>query len=94
MQPNAAQRISLAALTAAAGKADDAILASCPKSEPLTPDGRLDAVKARLQAMSNGVDLVRPPLQDFYASLSDGQKASFDTLTQPPASSDQNAKTL
>ena len=94
VQPNAAQRISLAALTAAAGKADDAILASCPKSAPLTPDGRLDAVKARLQAMSNGVDLVRPPLQDFYASLSDGQKASFDTLTQPPAPSDQNAKTL
>jgi hypothetical protein len=93
VQPNAAQRTSLAALTAAAGKADDAILASCPKQAPLTPDGRLDAVKARLQAMSSGVDFVKPPLQDFYASLSDAQKVSFDTLTQPPAPSEQSAKT-
>jgi hypothetical protein len=93
VQPNAAQRTSLAALTAAAGKADDAILASCPKQAPLTPGGRLDAVKARLQAMSSGVDFVKPPLQDFYASLSDAQKVSFDTLTQPPAPSEQSAKT-
>jgi hypothetical protein len=35
----------------------------------------------------------RPPLQDFYASLSDAQKASFDTLTQSPVPSDQSAKT-
>ena len=83
----------LAALRDAAGKADDAILASCPKQAPLTPTGRLDAVKARLQAMLDGVDLVKPPLQDFYASLSDAQKAKFDALTQPPASSEQNAKT-
>ncbi len=91
VQPDAKQQTALAALRDAAGKADDAILASCPKQPPLTPTGRLDAVKARLQAMANGVDLVRPPLQDFYASLSDAQKARFDALTQPPAASDQNA---
>jgi hypothetical protein len=92
VQPDAKQQTSLAALRDAAGKADDAILASCPKQAPLTPTGRLDAVKARLQAMSNGVDLVRPPLQDFYASLSDAQKARFDALTQPPAASEPTAK--
>ncbi len=42
--------------------------------------------------MLNGVDLVRPPLQDFYASLSDAQKAKLDALTLPPAQSEQNAK--
>ncbi len=41
--------------------------------------------------MLNGVDLVKPPLQDFYASLGDAQKAKFDALTQPPASNEQNA---
>ena len=92
VQPDAKQQTALAALRAAAGNADDAILASCPKSAPLTPTGRLDAVKARLQAMANGVDLIKPPLQDFYASLSDEQKAKFDALTQPPAESEQNVK--
>jgi hypothetical protein len=92
VQPDAKQQTSLAALRDAAGKADDAILASCPKQAPLTPTGRLDAVKARLQAMANGVDLIKPPLQDFYASLSDEQKARFDALTQPPAPSEANVK--
>jgi hypothetical protein len=92
VQPDAKQQTSLAALRDAAGKADDAILASCPKAAPLTPTGRLDAVKARLQAMANGVDLVKPPLQDFYASLSDAQKARFDALTMPPAPSEPGAK--
>jgi hypothetical protein len=92
VQPDAKQQTSLAALRDAASKADDAILASCPKQAPLTPTGRLAAVKARLQAMANGVDLIKPPLQDFYASLSDEQKASFDSLTQPPAPSEANVK--
>jgi hypothetical protein len=93
VQPDAKQRAALVALRDAAGKADDAILASCPKLAPLTPPGRLDAVKARLQAMANGVDMIKPPLQEFYASLSDEQKARFDTLTQPPAENEVNAKT-
>jgi len=84
VQPDAKQQQSLNALRDAAGKADDAVLASCPKATPLTPTGRLDAVKARLQAMANAIDTVKPPLQDFYASLSDAQKARLDALTMPP----------
>jgi len=91
-QPDARQQALLAKLSEASGKADDAILASCPKLAPLTPTGRLAAVKARLQAMLDGVNLIRPPLLDFYASLSDAQKAKFDALTQPPAASEENAK--
>ena len=91
VKPDDKQRQALNALRDAAGKADDAILASCPKEAPLTPTGRLDAVKGRLQAMLDGVNAVRPPLQDFYASLSDEQKAKLDALTQPPASQ-QNAQ--
>jgi hypothetical protein len=84
VQPDAQQQTALAALSGAAGKADDAILASCPKQAPLTPPGRLAAVKTRLQAMLDGVDSVRPPMQAFYDSLSDAQKAKFDALTAPP----------
>jgi division protein CdvB (Snf7/Vps24/ESCRT-III family) len=88
VQPDAKQRQSLEALRDAAGKADDAVLASCPKAAPLTPTGRLDAVKARLQAMANAVDMVKPPLQDFYASLSDAQKSRLDSLTTPPSTAE------
>ena len=89
VQPDAKQQHALAALRDAADKADDAILASCPKTAPLTPTGRLDAVKARLQAMLDGVDTVRPALQNFYASLSDAQKAKLDALTPAPAAASQ-----
>ena len=76
--PDAKQRAALLALRDAATKADNTILATCPSRAPLTPPGRLDAVRARLQAMLQGVQIVRPALQDFYASLSDQQKARFD----------------
>jgi hypothetical protein len=89
VKPDDKQRQALNALRDAAGKADDAVLASCPKAAPLTPTGRLDAVKARLQAMANAVDTVKPPLQDFYASLSDDQKAKMDALTAPPNPAEQ-----
>ena len=90
VKPDDKQQAALAALRDAAGKADEAVLASCPKAAPLTPTGRLDAVKARLQAMANGVDMVKQPLQDFYASLSDAQKAKFDALTPPPKAADSS----
>ena len=92
VQPDAKQRAALLALRDAATKADDAILASCPSRAPLTPPGRLDVVRARLQGMLNGVGIVRPALQDFYASLSDEQKARFDALTLPRAPSPQASK--
>jgi hypothetical protein len=40
---------------------------------------RLDAVKTRLQAMVDAMNTIRPKLQAFYASLSDDQKARFNT---------------
>ncbi len=58
------------------------ILATCPAHPPLTPPGRLDAVRDRLQAMLRAIDVVRPALQSFYASLSDDQKARFDALAE------------
>jgi hypothetical protein len=44
---------------------------------------RLDAVKTRLQAMVDAMSAIRPKLQSFYASLSDDQKARFNTMAPP-----------
>jgi hypothetical protein len=53
---------------------------------PQTPVARLDAVKKRLQAMVDAMNTVRPKLHAFYASLSDEQKARFNTMGPPPRS--------
>ena len=41
-------------------------------------------MEQRLQAMLQAVDTVQPALQQFYASLSDEQKARFDRLGARP----------
>ena len=43
-------------------------------------------MRNRLQAMLQAIDIVRPPLQTFYASLSDDQKARFDAMGEQPGS--------
>ena len=80
MQPNAAQRAKLDALAAASAKAADQIKASCPSALPATPPDRLAAEGSHLQAMLAGLATIRPALADFYNSLSDEQKARFDTV--------------
>jgi hypothetical protein len=66
----------------AASKAAEIFKASCPAENayPLTPLGRLRAMTARLQATLEAVETVRPPLEHFYDSLSDEQKARFNSL--------------
>ena len=40
-------------------------------------DGRLDAAQQRVTALITAVDTVRPAVRDFYASLTDEQKAAL-----------------
>jgi hypothetical protein len=40
---------------------------------------RLDSVDALLAAMLSAVEVVRPALEEFYASLTDEQKARFNS---------------
>jgi len=84
VQPNAQQQAALDALKAAAAKAADQLQSSCPTAMPLTPVARLDAASARLTAIAAAMDTVRPALESFYASLSDEQKAKFNTMGPPP----------
>ena len=80
VEPNAAQRSKLDALAAASSKGADLIKASCPSRLPSTPPDRLAAEGSHLQAMLAGLATIRPALADFYNSLSDEQKARFDTV--------------
>ena len=80
IHPNDAQRAKLDALQSALSQAADTIKAACPTEAPATPPDRLAAVGKHLQAMLQGVETVQPALADFYNSLSDDQKARFNTM--------------
>ena len=80
VQPTDAQRAKLDALQSAAAHGADIIKAACPSETPSTPPARLAAAGKHLQAMLQAVDAIRPPLHDFYNSLSDNQKARFNTM--------------
>jgi hypothetical protein len=80
VQPNDAQRAKLDVLKSAAANGADIIKAACPSETPSTPPARLAAVGKHLEAMLQAVDAIRPPLHDFYNSLSDDQKARFNTM--------------
>ena len=73
-------------LKLASAEAANQLQASCPAQLPQTPLDRFDAVSKRLDAMSQAIKTVRPALADFYASLSDEQKARFNTLGPPNTS--------
>lgn len=80
LRPNGEQRAKLDALDAAAAQAADTIKAACPNELPATPPDRLAAEGQRLQAILQAVQTIRPKLDEFYASLSNEQKARFNTI--------------
>jgi hypothetical protein len=78
--PSEAQEKLLDNLEDATAKAVSILQAACPDETPLTPPGRLAAMQARLQAMIDAANAVRPALDDFYASLTSEQKARFNRI--------------
>jgi hypothetical protein len=80
IQPTQEQQRALDDLKTASSKAATELEAPCPTSAPQAPADRLDAITKRLDAMIQAVNIVRPPLQTFYASLSDEQKARFNAM--------------
>src|SRR5215468_4547465 len=81
LQPTDAQRPALDELRLANAKAIDILKAGCPTDLPSTPTGRLAAMESRLQVMLQAVQTVRPPLDRFYESLTDEQKARFNAAS-------------
>ena len=70
-------------LKEASVKAADILKASCRSEQPLTPTGRLAALEERLNTVLQALELVQAPLDNFYNSLSDEQKARFNRLGAP-----------
>jgi hypothetical protein len=83
IHPTPEQQAKLDILKDAAAHAAGVIAASCPTELPVTPPTRLDAVAKRLDAMLQAAKMVQGPLDDFYASLSNEQKAHFNMVGQP-----------
>ena len=82
LHPNDTQRVALKALQVANARAADILNAQCLPQDATTPPARLDAVDGRLDAMQQAVNLVSAALEDFYATLSDEQKAQFEAIGQ------------
>lgn len=84
IQPTGDERAGLDALKAASAKVTDILATSCLSEIPRTAPGRLAAMETRLEAMRRAVETVRVPLEKFYGSLSDDQKAQFDAMKVEP----------
>jgi hypothetical protein len=87
LQPTDSQYASLERLDNAMTKSVDRLREACPTTTALTPVGRLEVMQQRLEAMIAASNAVRPALEDFYAALSDEQKAKFNRLGRDTAQS-------
>jgi hypothetical protein len=91
VQPTEQQTALLDALGNALVSASDEVKSHCPTTVSFTPTARLNDMHVRLQALVDAVNIVTPPLDKFYDSLSDEQKARFNAI-QPPASQHAQAQ--
>lgn len=82
--PVGEQRQHLTELKTAVAEADNKILSSCVIEARLTPTGRLDAMEKRLEIRLEALKSLRTPLEAFYSSLDDEQKARFVSATILP----------
>ncbi|WP_249122838.1 MULTISPECIES: Spy/CpxP family protein refolding chaperone [unclassified Bradyrhizobium] len=81
VKPTDAQHKGFDDLQAAAAKAADLLQASaCADDHAVTPPARLAAIGRRLDTMLQAVTTVRGALDSVYGTLSDEQKANFDTI--------------
>ncbi len=76
------QQGKLDALKTASTKASDIAKSGCISSVPSTVGGRLDATEKRVDALIEAANTLKPAVDDFYSSLSDEQKARFNSMGQ------------
>src|SRR5262249_45107999 len=78
VSPTEDQRHLLDDFANASIHAAQAIKEACPTTVSFAPTGRLDAMQRRLEGMAQAISIVNPPLDKFYASLTDEQKARLN----------------
>lgn len=89
---NEAQHAALEKLKAAIAQSIATIKAGCRETASLSPAARLDAMVQQLWAVRDAGIFIRAPLKDFYDSLSDVQKASFEMKPQETNTESKAAK--
>ncbi|MGA7325722.1 MAG: Spy/CpxP family protein refolding chaperone [Rhodomicrobium sp.] len=73
------QREALDELTRASQTAAQNLEKSCPSSVPNTITARIDAAEKRVEALIEAIGIIRPKLENFYASLTDAQRDALNT---------------
>jgi hypothetical protein len=84
VQPTAQQQSTFDDLKKTTQNVSDKLQSSCPTAVPLSPVARLNTLETQVKAMADAIEAVRPSLKNFYASLSDDQKARFNTMRPSP----------
>jgi hypothetical protein len=77
---NDGQREELGVLQRASVLAGNTLNFDCQPDENLTPPDRLATAESRIDAMLDAIKQVAPALDDFLGSLSDEQKAQFESI--------------
>jgi LTXXQ motif family protein len=77
---NDAQRQLLVVLSRMNALARNTLNLDCQPDENLAPPDRLATADTRLDAMLEAIKWLQPALDDFFATLSDEQKAQFETI--------------
>lgn len=80
--PDDSQRGKLEHLRGDAGKQGEVLRAACPSDIPADPLAQLDVSKSTAEAVLATVNTVAPLVEEFYATLSDEQKARLVALSQ------------
>ena len=82
VQPTKAQRAPLEQLRQTALGLAQFVASTCPASAPRTAPARLEAIKERLGALRYAASNVSSAYEQFYASLSDAQKARLQSVSR------------
>ena len=82
VQLTAQQQSAFDDLKKAAQKLGDQLRSSCPTAVPKSLVARLETIETRVRAIAEAIKAIRPNLKNFYASLSDEQRAKFNMMGQ------------
>jgi hypothetical protein len=82
VSPTPEQSAALDEFANATIRAAQTIKDACPTNVVLTAAGRLDAMGKRIEGMARAVDTVGPPLDRFYSTLTDEQKARLNAANE------------
>jgi LTXXQ motif family protein len=75
ISPDDAQDAALKNIRSMAGTSADTLAQSCAEQIPAAPVSRLDTVDRGLEAVQSALNTLQTPLQSFYESLQEEQKA-------------------